>query len=450
MLGFAWLTLRQAQEALKNGRLDEAYRLLCQSEVQGHKRSFELLQQVAQGFVKRGQHHLENNDPSSAWNDLIAAEQAGAREGEAAQLRQALIRHEIAEIRLLLDAGEPARAVEVAEQLQQRGARPPELTPLEEAAKAWKLAREQASRGEFGQALQTMHRVGRLTPGRCAGLDQFVRELEQKHQAFASLLPSLHEAVEQRRWGEVVQWSERVLAMAPMHEEVRRMRNRAWKAIEPATVPATPAAVVVPVEETPRQRFLLWIDGIGGFLVCLENKVTIGQATADAYVDIPLFADVSRLHATMTRDSEGYLIEAARALQINGRPTERALLRAGDRITLGSSCQIQFRMPVPVSASARLDIVSGHRLPLAVDGVLLMADTLVLGPGSQVHVAMPDLKQPIVLFRQKDGLGIRHVGEFHVDGERQKDRATLGSASTVTGEDFGLAIEALGSRMGRA
>ena len=124
-------------------------------------------------------------------------------------------------------------------------------------------------------------------------------------------------------------------------------------------------------------------------------------------MDVPLVADVSRLHATLTRDGEGYVLKAVRPLQVNGQPVTRALLRPGDRVTLGTSCQFLFRQPVPVSTTARLDLVSGHRLPLAVDGVLLMADTLVLGPGPQAHVMVPDLKDPVVLFRHKDGLGVR-------------------------------------------
>ena len=130
-------------------------------------------------------------------------------------------------------------------------------------------------------------------------------------------------------------------------------------------------------------------------------------------------------------------------------PADRALLQSGDRITLGGSCQIKFRQPVPVSASARLDIVSGHRLPLTVDGVILMADTLVLGPGLQVHVAMPDLGQPIVLYRQKEGLGVRYAGEFYVDGQLCRERGTLRPNSTVTAEDFAFAIEPVGTGTGR-
>ena len=78
---------------------------------------------------------------------------------------------------------------------------------------------------------------------------------------------------------------------------------------------------------------------------------------------------------------------------------------------------------------------------------MLMADTLVLGPGPQVHVAMPDLKQPVVLYRHKDGLGVRCPGPFLIDGQRCQERGLLRPASSVSGEDFALALEPLGSRM---
>src|SRR5262245_19573826 len=132
MLGFAWLTLRQAQEALKNGRLEEAYRLLSQPAAQGHKRSWELLAQVAQAFVERGERHLRQDDPSAAWNDLLAAEQVGVKDSGVAKLRQALTRLGMAEVRALLEAGEPGRAEEIITQLRNRSVQPPELQLLED------------------------------------------------------------------------------------------------------------------------------------------------------------------------------------------------------------------------------------------------------------------------------------------------------------------------------
>src|SRR5262249_48676796 len=163
-----------------------------------------------------------------------------------------------------------------------------------------------------GQALQSVEHVRRLLAvNPVSALDRLREELEQRQQSFAGLLVQLHEAVDQARWRDVVELSEKVLAAAPQHEEARKARTRAWKAIEPVTVvlPAPLPPPVSPSAPAPSQRFLLWIDGVGGYLVCLGARVTLGQATPDSFVDVPLFADVSRLHATLTRDAEGYLLE---------------------------------------------------------------------------------------------------------------------------------------------
>jgi hypothetical protein len=453
MLGFAWLTFRQAQEALRNGQLHEAYRLLCQPWTRGHRRSRELLRRVAQRFAEQGDRHLRHGDALAAWKDLLAAEQVGAKDSAIAGLRRDLTRRCLADVRALLVAGEPGRAAALIAKLRKCSVGQPEFQLLDEAARNWLLAREQASRGEFAWALESMQRVRQFLSGPREALEQFVRVLERRHQTFSALLVQLHEAAEQKDWREVVRLSEQVLGLAPHHVEARKVRARAWRVVEPETVASMPR----PEEKTERQpvgqsnaeRFLLWIDGVGGFLVCLGNRVTIGQATPDGDVDIPLYADVSRLHAALTRDAEGYLLEAVRPLQINGQPVEKALLQSGDNIRLGSSCQLLFRQPVPVSASARLDLASGHRLPLAVDGVLLMADTLVLGAGAQAHVTMPDVQQAIVLYRQKEGLGIRYSGGLCVDGQACQERGQLRPNSTVTGDDFAFAIEPVGTGLGR-
>jgi hypothetical protein len=321
---------------------------------------------------------------------------------------------------------------------------------LQEAAQRWSLAKELASRGEFTQAVEALNRVRHLLPenglvGQCRA------ELEKHAQRLPPLLLQLHAAVEHQRWREVVVLAEEVLRAAPHHREARKAREAAWKAVQPATVAerANPAAAADAVPDEPARRFLLWVDGVGGYLVCLGPRITFGQATSDTFVEIPLFADVSRLHATVTRDAEGYFLEAVRTVQVNGRAVDRSILRSNDRITLGACCQLRFHLPSRISTTARLDLVSGHRLPLAVDGVLLMADTLVLGEGPQAHVQVPGLKEPVVLFRHRDGLGVRHDGRLVVNGERCQGRNLLAPHTTVAGEDFSFALEPVGTRLGR-
>src|SRR5437868_4078309 len=146
-------------------------------------------------------------------------------------------------------------------------------------------------------------------------------------------------------------------------------------------------------------KLLLWIDGVGGYLVCLKPRVTLGQAGPEGSPDLAILAAISRHHATIQRDAEGYFLEAVRKVALNGQAAERAFLRSGDRLTLGTACQLVFSQPVPISASARLDLVSGQRWLYPVNGVLLMAETLVFGPGPQSHVLIEELKQPLILFR---------------------------------------------------
>ena len=74
MLGFASVTLRQAQEALKNGRLEEAQRLLQQPGMLAQKGAGDLLRQAARGFVERGEGHLAHEDAAAAFQGPLTAE----------------------------------------------------------------------------------------------------------------------------------------------------------------------------------------------------------------------------------------------------------------------------------------------------------------------------------------------------------------------------------------
>jgi len=64
---------------------------------------------------------------------------------------------------------------------------------------------------------------------------------EERRKDFGDLLIKLHEAAQQEHWREVIQAAEYVLALAPQHVEARKVRSRAWKAIEPPTVAHVPA-----------------------------------------------------------------------------------------------------------------------------------------------------------------------------------------------------------------
>lgn len=447
MLGLGWLTLKQAQDALKNGRLEEALRLLSRGEVKNQKRSRELKQLLLQAYVERGEKHLRRDDPAAAWADLFRAEQLNPGDTGTTNLRNTLTRLGLAEVRALIETSEPVRALEAIKNLRDKGVKQPELGPLEEGCKDWILARECSDRGDFSPALEALQRAQRLLGSRILSLEQFVTLLEQRQALFSSLLVEVHQAALEERWQIVLQLSEKILAIAPAHAEARKLRSRAWKAVEPATVavPSNPSPKVQKKvsPSNKARRFILWIDGVGGFLVCLGSKLSLGQSLPDSEVDIPLVADVSRTHATLTRDTEGYVLEGVRPVFINTKEVDKVLLKSGDRFTLGTACQLQFRQDVPISTTARLDIVSGLRFGLPVDGIILMAETLVLGAGKQVHIYMPDLKQPVILYRNREELGIKASGNLLINGNVFKDRAVLEPGCSVQGSDFSLTLESI-------
>jgi FHA domain len=157
--------------------------------------------------------------------------------------------------------------------------------------------------------------------------------------------------------------------------------------------------------------------------------------------------DLSRHHATLVRDGDGYVLRARQPTYVNGQAVATARpVHDGDVIRLGSTVELEFRQPSPVSATARLAIVSRHRLPLAVDGVLLMAETCIIGSSPQAHIAAPGLAAPVVLYRQGPALWCRAAGGFEVDGRPCAARAALTLQSSVLGDGFSFSLEPLGTR----
>src|SRR5262245_48714978 len=110
MIGAARLILRQADEALKNERLEDAHRLLRLAEGQNSDAD-PLWQRLTRGFLRRAEQRLALGDSEDAWSDLLNAEQIGTTSADSYRLRHALSRRGLDQVRVLLTAGEPGCAV---------------------------------------------------------------------------------------------------------------------------------------------------------------------------------------------------------------------------------------------------------------------------------------------------------------------------------------------------
>lgn len=236
MFGFAWLTMKQAREAIKHGRLEDAARLLEPPAVRAHRQASDLLTLLARGYVERGERALARDDTEAAWRDLGAAEAVNAAAQSCDKLRRELIALNMAELRALLSAGELTRADEARARLRQRGVRSPELLVLEEGLQGWLRAVELADLGELAQAADALERARRLL-GVNARLDALAGDLTLRRAELPHAVAALHQAAAAERWADVIVHADAVLALAPHHAEARALRGRAWRAVEPATLP---------------------------------------------------------------------------------------------------------------------------------------------------------------------------------------------------------------------
>lgn len=478
MADSSWLVLRQAREAVNNHRPEEAHRLIEPLIAEGYRRAWRIARDVVKQYAARATKFLDQHNTDAAWRDLLAAEALNTGEKAVADLRLTLTRLGLVQAKASLEAGNPLETIAVVGKLRDRGVRHPDLTPLESIAQDWGMASELADRGEFLRAVAELDKIRPKLPCPPTGFERTRNAVDERHARFRNAVGQLYDAAEARLWRDALAAADAVLAVAPEHREAKAIRGKAWLAASPETADYLAAAEAngEPAEaqfaNTRRdssrpappplppltssylgnsalpKRFLLWVDGVGGYLVCLSHRVTFGQATGDGPVDVPLFADVSRLHAEVTRDGEGYVVESGKSVLVNGKETTRAVLAAGDRVTLGATCQFLFHKPVSVSSTARLELTSGHRLPVAVDGVLLMGNELMLGAGPNAHIVLPWLPIPVLIYRSKEGLGVRVPGSgFRIDDRPCTDRAILPLPAVVTADGFTFAIEPVAARL---
>ena len=162
MLGQWRIALRQADEAARAGRLDEALRLASKPEVADHHHAVQLRGKLAMELIARAARRGEADDLTGAIDDLRVAEGLHAPPDALAATRLALAERVAAEVRADLDLGEPGRVAERIEELARFKIGGPALRRAREVAEAWKNALDEARRGEFGRAYEQLDRADRL------------------------------------------------------------------------------------------------------------------------------------------------------------------------------------------------------------------------------------------------------------------------------------------------
>jgi hypothetical protein len=462
----AWrLKLREAEEMLRAGQLDEAGDMLLEEDLRQFLPGRRLSTQVAAELSERAKRRAIQGDLTSAWRDLHHARQLAGEIESVVAAKQELAAVGMREVESGIAAGEFGQAIRAAEELTRHGVQDEMLRRFKEVARRLQSAQSLIRQGKFSLAESQVRSAGGLMPD-CPLIQPWRDEYHRKSQQFRQLNEALHRAVAAEDWSQAAALSEELLELSPDCSLARDIRRQAWSRVgakleksgrltitkyPPVAAEATSADTdhemvsgAAVAELSSNRRFLLWVDGVGGYLVCLGDEVLLGQSTSCGQVDVPICADISRRHAQICRRGDGYVIEPFQRTRVNDQVIrDKTLLSSGDEIELGESVRLRFRQPHALSASARLDLVSRHRTSPSADGILLMAESCVLGPKLQNHVVCQDWQNDVVLYRRDDELHCRAMDAIEIDGQLCDGVGHVSPNSHVIGADFSMSLEEL-------
>lgn len=456
------LQLREAEEAFRDGRLDEAERLLEQGQLRRYLPGKRLSAKVAEQMAERARQRMLSGESSAGWRDLDAACSLSGGASDVLSVRAEIVNRVLAEAESMVAAGEPENAVTRLEALEKRGVGNQQVRTLKEVAGRLQSARKLCMRGKFADAEAQLTAAVALRPD-LESVAQQVEMCRNSQQRSRQLAEQLHQALSAESWTETLALADEMLEIAPESPLALDARRRAWIEVGAAAPPLGDKEAgqtwrlddagdgAERPENTQKQaadgedesRFVLWVDGVGGYLVCLGGEVTIGQAVPGSNVEVPIQGDLSRQHARIRRD-DGYLIEPLHPVRVAGKDVrETTLLSDGDEIELGQGVRLRFRQPHALSATARLELVSGHRTQPSADGILLMAESCVMGPKWQNHVVCRDWSSDVVLYRREGDLYCRAMEPIEVDDQYCEGQGKVETNSHVAGTDFSLSLEDL-------
>lgn len=192
-------------------------------------------------------------------------------------------------------------------------------------------------------------------------------------------------------------------------------------------------------------RYLLWIDGVGTWLVLWNNQIVVGgPGSDDRRADVALLADLTRRHATIIREGESYRLLAHAPTRVSGRTVpDQTWLNDRYEIGLGRNVRLRFHLPSVLSSTAVLRFESDHRPERALDGVILMEDTCLLGPGSGQHICCRDWPESLVLFRRENRFFCKSRVALSSAGRLIDEHSPLQVGNVVSGTGISFRLEAI-------
>ena len=146
---------------------------------------------------------------------------------------------------------------------------------------------------------------------------------------------------------------------------------------------------------TPAWR--LWVDRCGGFELLIGDRFTIGGSRGERPSQVQVRADWRRCEGTLVRrDGDYFWTPVVDDVRRGGRVGER-LMRPGDVFPIEGSATLSLSKPSPLSGSAVLSLAPPHRFEHHVDRVILVEQTIWVGPSSSDHIRCSSMDASAVI-----------------------------------------------------
>jgi tetratricopeptide (TPR) repeat protein len=486
--------LKAAENALNDGRIDEAYHRLSRPEVDKVRRAQKLRDALGRSLLARARLHARAGRYREALSDLeklhvigrVDPEAKALRERVEEEQRQRIGRHvqrddafnraardikagRLESGQLAVERLEDAeRREQLREELDIRVRRSEQLL---DQARAALDQRDLLTACRFWDEACNRHGRSRETDSLAADLVSACRPMLEDVSAL------VHRAVERLADGDYVGLRETLLrlqaarsdagwiksALKPV-DELIRARSELFSSplgllglslgkagLVPRTHADTPGRDLgdegrtvykgqgAEIADAP---LLLLVDGTGSALLVTRDVVRLGRAGSAGEIDVPIPADIQSHHADIIRDGEDYFLVARGPVRVNHRDVRRTLLRDGDRIVLGSTAKMAFHKPSAKSGTAVLKLSNRCRLAQDVSLVVLFKGTCLIGPQSSCHVRTREGDTRLVLFDRAGELFIRRAGR---DGRPTGPADALPPRETCEFGDLRLTVKEYGT-----
>lgn len=475
----AWgIQQKRASRAMVEGDLDLAAEHLKQDRTQQTFNGRRLTRRLTTALVQRAEQASSLGNLSFAWRDLsTASELAGPQDADLiSRQKNQLVELTIESADSMLFNGKITHAVQLVNQLGNRKIMDWRADRIRNISQCLHTADELAANGKFQDSIAQLEQAKNLQPD-LPFLESKLAARRQREIQLRELTTELQSSALKCHWSEVNKCCEKILTIAPKHQIaldaqrhcLSRIKKKTSAGLRATNVPdkarISASNSFFHLDKKPGQSgstrtgsehnsektiheitdvdsFLLWVDGVGGYLVCTDRVNTLGQSVPQANIAIPIQGDLRRRHARFETVGGHHLIQPLGPVAIDGESIASPVeVKHKQTIALGGGVQLKYTQPHPLSKTARLDIVSRHRTCPWSDAILLASQSIILGPNRANHVYCSTWRFDLILFERNGKWFCRTQEPFEIDDQEVDKEGEISFDSRIVGEDFSLTLE---------